>query len=52
MVALFRSSAELTTDKSDVGRINSDVVSLSVHPLSINSFDEPVTLIIKNTKVS
>ncbi|KAM7433239.1 the G-protein coupled receptor 2 [Porites harrisoni] len=47
-----KSSAELTTDKSDVGRINSDVVSISVHPLSINSFDEPVTLIIKNTKTN
>ena len=48
---LFR-SAEPTTGGSDVGRIDSEVISVSIYPMNINNFEEPVTLIIKNNEVS
>lgn len=36
--------------EEEVGRIESDVLSVSLHPLNINSFKEPVTLILRNTQ--
>lgn len=43
-------SSEPTEGGSDVGRIESDVVSVTLHPMSFNSFEEPVTLILKNAE--
>ena len=34
-----------------MGRIESEITSVSLHPMKINSFDEPVTLTLKNTQV-
>lgn len=35
-----------------MGSIDSEVVSVSLYPMNINSFQEPVTLTLKNTQVS
>ena len=46
---LFRSAEP--TKGSDVGRIDSEVVSVSLYPMNVNSFEEPVTLTLQNTQV-
>jgi len=38
------------TKGSDVGRIDSEVVSVSLYPMNVNSFEEPVTLTENSTK--
>lgn len=35
---------------NDLGRIESDVVSVSLYPMNINSFEEPVTLVLRNSQ--
>ena len=44
-------SPEQTEEGSDLGRIESEITSVSLHPMKINSFDEPVVLTLKNTQV-
>ena len=46
---LFRSAEP--TKGSVVSRIDSEVVSVSLYPMNVNSFEEPVTLTIQNTQV-
>ncbi|XP_078354719.1 adhesion G protein-coupled receptor L4-like isoform X2 [Oculina patagonica] len=43
-------SPEPTEEGSDLGRIDSEITSVSLHPMKINRFEEPVILTIKNTQ--
>lgn len=41
-------SSNYTEDESDLGKIESEITSVSLHPMKINSFEDPVAITMKS----
>ncbi|PFX32156.1 Latrophilin-1 [Stylophora pistillata] len=41
-------SSNYTEDESDLGKIESEITSVSLHPMKINSFEDPVVITMKS----